>query len=322
MDYTTLGSTGLKVSVAGLGCGGNSRLGLATGRSEAEAVRVVRGALEAGVNFFDTAAVYGTEEVVGRALKDVPRDQVVISTKAQIRVDGRLRQPEEVTESLEASLKRLGMDHVDLFHLHGVHPDDYEVARDQFLPAVAKAKEAGKCRHIGITETGPRDPQHLMLERALGDDHFDGVMVAFHMMNQNTREKVFPLTRKHHVGTLVMFAVRSLFSQPGRLQRTMAELAAEGKVPNWLAERDNPLDWVIEESGASDIIEAAYRYVRHEPGVDVVLFGTGNPAHVPTNVRSILAPPLPDATVARINELFGGLEGVGLDFPIHHQAKG
>ena len=81
MEYTTLGRTGLKVSVAGLGCGGFSRLGLGTGKSEAEAISLVHQAFSLGVNLFDTAAVYGTEEVLGKALKALPRDQVVITTR-------------------------------------------------------------------------------------------------------------------------------------------------------------------------------------------------------------------------------------------------
>ena len=82
MQYTTLGRTGLKVSVAGLGCGGFSRLGLGTGQSADHAVGIVRQALDLGVNLIDTAAVYGTEDVVGAALRGVPRDSVVVCTKA------------------------------------------------------------------------------------------------------------------------------------------------------------------------------------------------------------------------------------------------
>ena len=84
MEYVTLGRTGLKVSVAGLGCGGFSRLGLGTGKSTAEAVVLIRQALDLGVDLLDTAAVYGTEEVVGEAIKHVPREDVVIATKAWI----------------------------------------------------------------------------------------------------------------------------------------------------------------------------------------------------------------------------------------------
>src|SRR5580658_9373186 len=80
MEHTILGRTGLRVSVAGLGTGGFSRVGI--GQSEDHAVRIIRQALDLGVNLVDTAAVYGTEAVVGRALKDVPRDNVVVCTKA------------------------------------------------------------------------------------------------------------------------------------------------------------------------------------------------------------------------------------------------
>ena len=83
MHYTPLGRTGLKVSVAGLGCGGNSRLGLGT-LTRVQSADLVRRALDAGINFIDTAMAYGTEEIVGDALVGRPRDQVVISTKSFI----------------------------------------------------------------------------------------------------------------------------------------------------------------------------------------------------------------------------------------------
>src|SRR5580692_4552837 len=82
MDYTVLGRTGLKVSVAGLGCGGFSRLGLGTGQSTEHAIGIVRQAIDLGVTLVDTAAVYGTEDVVGAALRGIDRDAVVVCTKA------------------------------------------------------------------------------------------------------------------------------------------------------------------------------------------------------------------------------------------------
>src|SRR5262249_17784888 len=81
VEYTILGRSGLKVSIVGLGCGGPSRLGQATGKSERESIAVVQQALELGITLFDTAEVYGTETIVGRALEAVPRDQLIISTK-------------------------------------------------------------------------------------------------------------------------------------------------------------------------------------------------------------------------------------------------
>src|SRR6185369_9691670 len=88
MQYTTLGKTGLKVSVAGLGCGGFSRLGLPAGKSEDEAARLVLDAVDLGINVLDTAPAYGTEATVGKALKSLPRDQVVVSTKAFVHRKG------------------------------------------------------------------------------------------------------------------------------------------------------------------------------------------------------------------------------------------
>src|SRR5262245_9542396 len=105
MHYTTLGKTGLKVSVAGLGCGGNSRVGLGTGASEAQSVALVREALDLGVNFLDTAAAYETEGVVGKAIKARPRDSVVISTKSHVRPRG-ARQPRQLAAPARYRLRR------------------------------------------------------------------------------------------------------------------------------------------------------------------------------------------------------------------------
>ena len=112
-----------------------------------------------------------------------------------------------------------------------------------------------------------------------------------------------------------MFAVRNIFSKPDVLKKTFAELAAEGKVPAALAADENPLGFLVHAGGAESVVDAAYRFARHEPGIDVVLFGTGNVAHLRSNVASILRPPLPTADVTKLHELFGELVGVGLDLP-------
>jgi aryl-alcohol dehydrogenase-like predicted oxidoreductase len=315
MEYTTLGRTGLKVGVAGLGCGGFSRLGLGSGNSEAHAIGIIRGALDLGVNLFDTAASYDTEAVLGKALKGVPRDKVVICTKAPFSVSHPNATPERAVSSLDHSLMELGTDYIDVYQLHGIAPRAYDHAFEVIAPALLREKEKGKFGFLGISETAPGDPQHDMVGRACRDGIWDVAMVAFHMLHQNARQRVFPLTRQHRVGTLLMFAVRNIFSQPGRLQATMRELAADGLVPQGLADDPDPLDFLVHDGGASSVIDAAYRFVRHEPGVDVVLFGTGDMAHLRTNIASLLKPPLPDADRARLTELFGHLVGVGLDAP-------
>ncbi len=315
MEFTTLGRTGLKVSVAGLGCGGSSRLGLTAGHSEAQCVGIIRKALDLGVNLIDTAKAYGTEAIVGAALKSLARESVIVATKQKVAQGKNLIPAAEVVAGLDNSLKLLNTDHVDIFYLHTVLPDAYDHAVNEVLPALLREKEKGKFRFLGITEMPPKDARHEMLQQALKDDYWDVVMFAFHMLNQNARQQVFPQTQSHQVGTMIMFAVRSLFSTPGRLQQDLQALAAAGKVPAALADKAQPLDFLLHDGGAQSVIEAAYRYARHEPGADVVLFGTSNPAHVASNIKAILAPPLPPADIKTLHELFGALEGVGLDEP-------
>jgi aryl-alcohol dehydrogenase-like predicted oxidoreductase len=315
MHYTTLGRTGMRVSVAGFGCGGFSRLGLGTGGSEDGAIAIVREAIELGVNLFDTAASYGTEDVLSRAIKTVPRDQVVICTKAPFSWSTGRATPEGIVAVLDNSLKQLGTDYIDVYQLHGVPPANYRHALEELAPVLLRERDKGKFRFLGITETAPHDLQHETLHQAAQDGAWDVVMVGFSMMHQNARQRVFPRTREHKIGTLLMFAVRNIFSQPGRLQATLRELAAEGQVSADLAESDDPLGFLVHESGASSVVDACYRYVRHEPGVDVVLFGTGSPAHLKTNIASLLKPPLPPADHRKIGDLCGHLVGVGLDAP-------
>src|SRR5205823_59127 len=233
MEYTTLGRTGLKVSVAGLGCGGFSRLGLGTGKTEANAIAIIRAALDLGVNLFDTAAAYGTETVLGKALKAVPREEVVIATKAPFNVSHPNASAASAVASLDNSLRELATDYIDIYQLHGVAPAAYDHAHDVIAPALIRQKDKGKFRHLAITETAPHDPEHRMLQRAVPDGMWEVAMLGFHMMHQNARDAVFPLTREHRVGTLLMFAVRNIFSRPGQLAATMRELAAAGELPQW-----------------------------------------------------------------------------------------
>jgi aryl-alcohol dehydrogenase-like predicted oxidoreductase len=317
MQYTTLGRTNLKVSVAGLGCGGNSRVGLGTGLSEAQSVALVKEALNLGVNFIDTAKAYGTEGIVGKAIKGLTRESVVISTKTHAHSfdAGALLPASGVVANLDASLKALGTDYVDVFHLHAVWPALYDRVLADLVPVLLREKEKGKLRHLAISETAPRDPGHSMLERAVEEPVWEVFMLAFHMLNQNARNRLLARTQANKVGTLCMFAVRNIFSRPGLLQQTMRELVAEGTLPAELGQTDDPLGFLVHKGGAESLIDAAYRFARHEPGIDVVLFGTGSVEHLRANITSILRPPLPADDVARLYTGFGHLIGVGLDLP-------
>ncbi len=157
MQKRELGKSGLEVSAIGFGCMGlNFSYGHAL--SDAESVTLIRQAVERGENFFDTAEVYGpytNEKIVGEALKPV-RDQVVIATKFGFNiVDGKMAgmnsRPEQIKAVADASLKRLGIDQIDLFYQHRVDPN---VPIEDVAGAVKELIEAGKVKHFGLSEPG------------------------------------------------------------------------------------------------------------------------------------------------------------------------
>jgi L-galactose dehydrogenase len=315
MDYITLGRTGLKVSVAGLGCGGHSRLGKTRGASAEDSAAVVRSALGLGINFVDTAPAYGTEEIVGTALKGLRHD-VVLSTKTQIVTPGsdvlgnEFKTPETLKTDLEKSLSALQTEYIDIYHLHGVMPGQYAWCAENLLPVLKEMQAQGKIRFLGITERFIYDPPHEMLGPALSDDHWDVIMTGFNLINPSARNVVFPQTQLNQVGTLLMFAVRRALSQPDALRSLMQDLISDGLVSAADVDPENPLDFLLEESDAGSIVEAAYRFCRHEPGVDIVLTGTGFVDHLAENVTSILKPPLAAMSQNRLLKLFGHINNV------------
>jgi len=309
MEFTTLGRTGLKVSVAGLGCGGPSRLGLRDDpQSEKRAIALVRQAIDLGINFLDTAQAYGTEAVVGKAIAGLPRDRVILSTKKTLPAADHADPESEISKGLEQSLRLLGVDCIDVYHLHGVEPKDYEFAKNRLAPLLRRLQEEGKIRFVGVTEAFVPDPSHRMLRESLKENLWDVVMVGFNLLNPSARRTVLPLTRENRVGTLVMFAVRRALSQPERLKALVAELIEKGKISRDSLNGDDPLDFVLRGGAAATLPEAAYRFCRHEPGIDVVLTGTGNPEHLQANIAAILKPALPQRVLQRLDQLFGKLD--------------
>ncbi len=307
MDKVVLGRTGLEVSIAGLGCGGHSRLGQRTGATEEESVQLVRRALDLGVTYIDTARAYGTEEIVGRAVAG-RRHEVVVSTKAHPGTQDARPSAGELRESVQLSLRRLRTDYIDVFHLHGVSESVYGYCVDELVPELERLREEGAVRFVALSERFADDPGHTMLRQALLDDYWDVVMVGFNLLNPSARAEVLGMTQAKNVGVEVMYAVRRALSQPDELRRVVQRLVEEGRIPADDLDAEDPLGFLIHEGGARSVVEAAYRFARHEPGCHVVLTGTGNPAHLEENVVSIKGPPLPSEDIERLRQLFGHLD--------------
>jgi len=315
MQTTELGKTGAIVSVAGLGCGGHSRLGQGQGADAEASANVVRAALDLGITFVDTAPAYGTEEIVGDGLAG-RRTQVVLSTKTQIVKPGAdvlgddYKSPQTLVADLEDSLRRLKTDYVDVYHLHGVMPAQYDHCLEHFVPVLEDLKAAGKIRFLGLTERFIYDPPHEMLNRALDDACWDVVMAGFNMINPSARSRVFARTGQNGVGTLVMFAVRRALSNPDALAELIAEMVGGGLIDGQGLDKADPLGFLTEESDAAGLVEAAYRFCRHEPGADIVLTGTGSVEHLKENVKAIQGGVLPPPSLARLRAIFGGVDSV------------
>jgi aryl-alcohol dehydrogenase-like predicted oxidoreductase len=202
MQMRKLGRQGLEVSALGLGCMGMSH---AYGTpDDAESIATLHRATELGVNFFDTAEVYGpfiNEELVGRALHD-RRDRVVIATKFGFRFeDGKMSgldsRPEHVRDAVEGSLRRLGTDHIDLLYQHRVDP---KVPIEEVVGAMAGLVHAGKVRYLGLSEAG-----EATIRRAHAVHPISALQSEYSLWERNLEPRLMPLLRELGIG-LVPFS--------------------------------------------------------------------------------------------------------------------
>ena len=191
----------LEVSALGLGCMGMSEFYGPT--DEAESIASIHRALDLGIDLLDTADMYGpytNEELVGRAIKG-RRDRVVLATKCGIvreagndRVRGINGRPEYIRSACDASLKRLGVAHVDLYQLHRVDPN---VPIEESVGALADLVKAGKTRAIGLSEAGPRT-----LRRACAVHPIASLQTEYSLLARDVEAEVLPVCRELGVGFL------------------------------------------------------------------------------------------------------------------------
>jgi aryl-alcohol dehydrogenase-like predicted oxidoreductase len=198
MVHRKLGRQGLEVSALGLGCMGMSDF--YAGRDEAEALATLQLALDLGIDFFDTADAYGphtNERLVGKALRPW-RDRVVIATKFGFLRgdDGSFRgvcgRPEYVRQACDASLSRLGIQHIDLYYLHRMDPD---VPIEETVGAMADLVKAGKVRHLGLSEVGPDT-----LRRAHAVHPIAALQSEYSLWSRDPEDEVLPACRELGIG--------------------------------------------------------------------------------------------------------------------------
>lgn len=307
MDYVTFGRTGLNVSAIGLGTGGASKLGIGNGADEQRAIEVIHRSLELGITYYDTAKGYGTEAVVGRGLRG-SREHIVLSTKAYAsRGDGTLLSAVEFRDEIEDSLRSLQTEVIDIYHLHRLALREYDYAVGEILPVLARCKEQGKIRFFGVSESTSQDADHEMLARVAREGSFDVLMAGFNLFNQGARTSVFHDCLRNNLAVEIMGAARGPYSRPQLLREMVGALVASGELDGDDIDLEDPLGFLTGPGHVTTLAEASYRLARYEPGVHVVLVGTGNIDHLEENIASMARGPLPDADLARIHDRFGHL---------------
>ena len=308
MQYRTLGRTGLKVSLLSQGTGGPSQFGQKRGLLQAEQNRLIHRCLDLGINLFDTHESYGeSEAILGRALDGVPRDDYILVTKWAYPRDGDPTcDPDELTRSVERSLRRLNADHIDVMLFHGLLAEHHDMVVERYMPVLERLRERGLVGHRGFSLRYFIDPAQCGATAGLkkAPDLWDVIMLKYGILNQYAAREMLPLAQERNIGILNMAAVRIKLPDPQRLAETLADWKSRGLLPqDGLPDKD-PLGWLVHDDVES-VIAAAYKFAADHPAITSVITGISNLDHLEANVRAMENPALDPADSARLKRLFG-----------------
>lgn len=322
MQMRAFGKTGLQLSVLGFGCGAVG--GLMVRGEAADQERTVARALAAGVNYFDTAVQYGdglSETNLGRVLRNLKPSNVVVGTKVRL-PPGETRIGDAIVKSLDGSLARLQMDHVDIFHLHNSVTEDgggpalsVKQIMNEVVPAFEKLRGQGKIRFPGLTAVGDTPALH----KVIGSGAFASAQVVYNMLNPSAGEalhaaypaqdyrRLFDATTAAGTGTIAIrvlaggalsgSAERHRIASPppepiGSAETYEADIA--------IARRFLP---VVQEGHAASLTEAATRFAISNHAVGTILVGIATPQQFEDALAAVEKGPLPPVALERIAAL-------------------
>ena len=322
MQMRAFGRTGLQLSVLGFGCGAVG--GLMVRGDPADQERTVARALAAGVNYFDTAVQYGnglSETNLGRILKTLKPANVVVGTKVRL-PDGETRIGDTIAKSLEASLWRLQMDHVDIFHLHnsvsamgGGPALSVRQIMDEVVPAFEKLRGQGKIRFPGLTAIGDTPALH----EVIGSGAFASAQVVYNMLNPSAGEalraaypaqdyrRLFGATTAAGTGTIAIRVLAGGALSGSAERHRIASPPPEpiGSAATYdadiaVARRFLPL---LAEGHAASLTEAATRFAISSKAVGTILVGIATPQQFEDALAAVEKGPLPQAALDRLAAL-------------------
>ena len=307
MEYRDLGRTGLRVSEIGFGAwaiGGD-----AWGPVEdADSLAAMERALELGINFIDTADVYGdgrSESLVSRVISG-RRDEVVVSTKGGLMGHHReperepvYDRPEKVIEALDASLRRLNIDHVDVYfcYIWWDKPEETEA----FIEAFGRLKRDGKVRAVGVSTN---DPDHI--EHFNRDEGLDVVQLDYSILNREPEREILPYLQEHGIGVVVRGPLRmgiltGKFSEDTTFPEGDIRRSWPGQ--QWFRESLEKVERLRPLEDGRTLGQLALRYVLNHPAVSVAIPGAKTPAQVEANAAASVRPLLSEDDLQLIQEV-------------------
>lgn len=322
MEMRDFGRTGLRVSGFGFGCGAVG--GLMVRGSPDDQERAVARALEAGINYFDTAVQYGngaSETNLGRAWAKL-KPAAYVGTKVRFTQAERGRIAAAAAASLDGSLARLGLDHVDIFHLHNAITADgagesfsVKMVLEEVVPAFEALRQQGKTRFLGLTAVG----ETAALHQVINSGAFQSAQVSYNMLNSSAGAAIpagYPAqdyrqlldhTTAAGVGTIGIRALAGGALSGAAERHPIASPAPEpiGSAMRYDDDlgRARRLAPLVAEGYAASLAEAATRFVISNPAMSTVLVGMATPAEFEQALAAVEKGPLPAAALARLAEL-------------------